>query len=312
MGMKAELAEEISQKFINQLKQGVVPWKKPWSPTAGCQLQNYQSKRPYRGINVLLLGLASMEAEYTSPAWTTYDGALKHLGWDGEGGRAGASKWRAANPGKGVKKGETATKIVFWGNVKREDKVTGEEKSFFMSKLYNVFNTDQIDGIEWETPDLGEPISVPAALSSIYENYTNAPTLTHGEQDRAFYRPSTDTISLPLIGQFDTVEGYAETLCHELTHSTGHPSRLKRFEINDKACKSDYAKEELVAEIGASMMMQAAGISVDMPAMADYIKGWLSALENDHSLIVWAAQAAQKAMDHIMAPVAEIQEEEAA
>ena len=312
MGMKAELAEEISQKFINQLEQGVVPWKKPWSPTAGCQLQNYQTKRAYRGINILLLGLAGMEKGYTSPAWTTYKGALKSLGWDGQGGNAGASAWRAANPGKGVRKDETATRIVYWGKIDKIDKTTGEDTSFFMCKMYNVFNTDQIDGIEWVTPDLGEPISVPAALSSIYENYPNAPTLTHSEQDQAFYRPSTDAISLPLIGQFATVEGYAETLCHELTHSTGHPSRLKRFEINDKACKSDYAKEELVAEIGASMMMQAAGISVDMPAMADYIKGWLSALKDDHSLIVSAAQAAQKAMDHIMAPVAEMQEEEAA
>jgi antirestriction protein ArdC len=199
-----------------------------------------------------------------------------------------------------------------YAQIKKIDKKTGEDASFYMLKWMHVYNTEQVDGIEWVTPDLGEPISIPAALSSIYENYPNAPKLTHSEQDSAFYRPSTDAISLPLIGQFATVEGYAETLCHELTHSTGHPSRLKRFEINDKACKSDYAKEELVAEIGASMMMQAAGISVDMPAMADYIKGWLSALKDDHSLIVSAAQAAQKAMDHIMAPVAEMQEEEAA
>jgi antirestriction protein ArdC len=233
-----------------------------------------------------------MESGYTSPAWTTYKAA--------------------ADKGAQVRKGEKATRIVYWGKIDKIDKATGEDASFFMCKMYNVFNTDQIDGIEWVTPDLGEPISVPAALSSIYENYPNAPTLTHSEQDSAFYRPSTDAISLPLIGQFATVEGYAETLCHEMAHSTGHPSRLKRFEINDKACKSDYAKEELVAEIGASMMMQAAGISVDMPAMADYIKGWLSALKDDHSLIVSAAQAAQKAMDHIMAPVAEIQQEEAA
>lgn len=292
MAKKTEIAEEISQQFINQLKQGVVPWKKPWSPTPGCRLQNYYSKRPYSGMNVMLLGLASMEKGYTSPAWTTYAGA--------------------SNRGAQVRGGEKGTRIMKYAQIKKIDKKTGEDASFYMLKWMHVYNTEQVDNIEWVTPDLGEPISVPSALSSIYENYPNAPTLTHSEQDQAFYRPSTDAISLPLIGQFDTVEGYAETLCHELTHSTGHPSRLKRFEINDAACKSNYAKEELVAEIGASMMMQAAGISVDMPAMADYIKGWLSALQNDHSLIVSAAHAAQKAMDHIMAPVAEIQEEEAA
>lgn len=292
MAKKTEIAEEISQQFINQLKQGVVPWKKPWSPTPGCRLQNYYSKRPYSGMNVMLLGLASMEKGYTSPAWTTYAGA--------------------SNRGAQVRGGEKGTRIMKYAQIKKIDKKTGEDASFYMLKWMHVYNTEQVDNIEWVTPDLGEPISVPSALSSIYENYPNAPTLTHSEQDQAFYRPSTDAISLPLIGQFDTVEGYAETLCHELTHSTGHPSRLKRFEINDAACKSNYAREELVAEIGASMMMQAAGISVDMPAMADYIKGWLSALQNDHSLIVSAAQAAQKAMDHIMAPVAEIQEEEAA
>ena len=292
MAKKTEIAEQISQQFINQLEQGVVPWKKPWSPTPGCRLQNYYSKRPYSGMNVMLLGLASMEKGYTSPAWTTYQGA--------------------SNRGAQVRGGETGTRIMKYAQIKKIDKKTGEDASFYMLKWMHVYNTEQVDGIEWVTPDLGEPISVPAALSSIYENYPNAPTLTHSEQDQAFYRPSTDAISLPLIGQFATVEGYAETLCHEMTHSTGHPSRLKRFEINDAACKYDYAKEELVAEIGASMMMQAAGISVDMPAMADYIKGWLSALKDDHSLIVSAAQAAQKAMDHIMAPVAEMQEEEAA
>lgn len=275
--MNKETSERISAAIIQQLQQGTIPWRKPWSGS-GFLPHNYYSRRSYRGINTLILGVAAMSKGYQSPAWTTYKAASEH--------------------GAQVRKGEKATQIVFWKPMIAQDKATGEDKRFLIARLYSVFNTEQIDGIDWNPPDK-EPIEIPDALKMIVEGYQDPPTIQHSPQDRAFYQPSTDSITLPLIEQFTNLQGYAETICHELVHSTGHPKRCNRFEDGHVGHRQDYAKEELVAEIGASMLMQHAGIDVDMPQIASYVQSWLKALEDDHSLIIKAAQAAQKAVDHI-------------
>jgi antirestriction protein ArdC len=277
--MKQEHADRIAAKFIEQLAKGTVPWRKPWSPVAGVGLHNYYSKRPYRGINTLLLGIEQIEHGYTSPAWTTFKAA--------------------ADKGAYVRKGEKGTTVVFWKPIKVTDKETGEDKRIFLTRLYTVFNTDQIDGIDYQAPEPTEPIAVPDALAGIYHSYEGAPEIIHRAQDRAFYSPSVDQIVLPTLDQFDTVEGYAETYCHELVHSTGHPSRLDRFAADHGQCTQDYAREELVAEIGASLLAQQAGITLDIAQSAAYVASWLKALQDDHSLIVTAAQKAQRAVDLI-------------
>lgn len=276
--MSNKVYEEVAQKFIDQLEKGVVPWRKPWTGAAGCLPHNYYSKRPYRGINPLILGMAAMEKGYQSPAWTTYKAAFQR--------------------GAQVRKGEKATHVIFWKPMLKRDEATGEEKKFFITKVTAVFNTDQVDGIDWSMPDR-DPVDVPVALKQLIADYPNPPSITHTASDQAYYRPSTDSITMPLLEQFDSTQGYAETICHEMVHSTGHKSRLNRFESDHVGHRAEYAKEELIAEIGASMLMQGVGIDVDMPQMGSYVKGWLRALQDDHSLIVKAAQAAQKAVDHI-------------
>ena len=275
--MSNKVHEEVAQKFIEQLEKGVVPWRKPWSGS-GVLPHNYYSQRPYRGINPLILGVAAMEKGYQSPAWTTYKAAFQR--------------------GAQVRKGEKATHVIFWKPMLKSDEATGEEKTFLIARLYAVFNTDQIDGIDWNMPDR-DPVDVPVALKQLIADYPNPPSITHTASDQAYYRPSTDSITMPLLEQFDSTQGYAETICHEMVHSTGHSSRLNRFEPGQTGHRAEYAKEELIAEIGASMLMQGIGIDVDMPQMGSYVKGWLRALQDDHSLIVKAAQAAQKAVDHI-------------
>lgn len=277
--MKTEHAEQIAAKFIEQLAKGTVPWRKPWSPVRGVGLHNHFSKRPYRGINTLLLGIEQIEHGYASPAWTTYKAA--------------------AEKGAYVRKGEKGTRIVFWKPITITDKATGEDKKIFLTRLYTVFNTDQIDGLDYQAPEAGDPISVPDALAGIYHGYVGAPEIIHQPQDQAYYLPGKDKIYLPTLDQFKSVEGYAETYCHELVHSTGHSSRLDRFDNDQVGCQQDYAKEELVAEIGASLLAQQAGITLDVEQTASYVGGWLKALSDDHSLIVTAAQKAQKAVDFI-------------
>lgn len=275
--MRKEQAEQIAAPIIEQLRKGTVPWRKPWS-AAGVIPHNYYSNRAYRGINTLILGCASLAGGYQSPAWTTYKAAQQH--------------------GAQVRKGEKGTQIVFWKPMIAQDKATGEDKRILLARLYTVFNTDQVDGIDWRMPDR-DPVDVPVALKQVIADYPDPPVIEHAAQDRAFYRPSTDTITLPLLEQFDGVTAYAETACHELVHSTGHPKRCNRFDEASIGHQAEYAMEELVAEIGASMLMQSAGIDVDMPQIAAYVQSWLRVLEDDHSLVIKAAQRAQKAVDHI-------------
>lgn len=291
--MKKEVAEEITDAFIAALQAGTVPWRKPWSGS-GLEPRNYYSNRPYRGINTLILGLASQMQGYESPCWTTYKAAEQR--------------------GAQVRKGEKSTKIIFWKPLKVEDRDNpDQEKSVILARLYSVFNTDQIDGIDWQQPEQGEPISVPDALNTIVAGYNNAPEIIHQAQDRAYYSPGQDKIYMPNVSQFSTVEGYAETILHELTHSTGVAHRLHRYEITDHI-HGNYAKEELVAEIGAAMLMNHAGITQEFVTenTTAYIASWLKSLENDHTLIIKAAQAAQKSCDHILGAAQEESLSEAA
>jgi antirestriction protein ArdC len=159
-----------------------------------------------------------------------------------------------------------------------------------------VYNTDQFEDFPITLPDRPESRPPGQFETWLFENYVEPPRLNRQVQDRAYYSPASDLIVLPVSGQFDSAEAEAETLAHEVTHSTGHPSRLARLEKGWQE-QQDYAFEELVAEIGAATLMQQYGIEPNVPQMADYVRGWLTALENDHSLIRKAAGKAAKAAD---------------
>ena len=129
------------------------------------------------------------------------------------------------------------------------------------------------------------------------------------EQDsRACYRPSIDTVGMPARSAFHSAEEYYSTLFHELTHSTGHPSRVGREGImnHNPFGSEDYSKEELVAEMGAAMLCGVAGIeSQTLDNSAAYLQTWINKLKSDSRLIVSAASQAQKAADYILARAAE-------
>jgi antirestriction protein ArdC len=133
----------------------------------------------------------------------------------------------------------------------------------------------------------------------IVEGYENPPLIRFGG-DRAFYQPSSDIVQVPEAREFFSGDAYYSTLFHELVHSTGHEKRLKRIE--PALFGSDpYAREELVAEVGASMLGAVAGIeSAGGDQNAAYIAGWLEALSRDRKLVVQAAAQAQKAADWIL------------
>jgi antirestriction protein ArdC len=276
---KDEIYAEITEAFISTIKNdGTVPWRKGWT-CDGILPSNFQSKRPYRGMNSMWLGLMQQAKGYSTPYWSTFNGARKS--------------------GGSVRKGEKGSMAILWKFLAVEDKKNpGQMKRVPMLKTFTVFNLDQIDGIEYVRPTVGQEREPSGFHDWLRGQYAEPPAFQQIECPQAYYSPMSDLVVVPASWQFESEMAEAETIGHEYVHSTGHPSRLSRFELGWTE-RQDYAKEELVAEIGAAMLMQNYGIDPNVPMMAAYVQSWLTALENDHSLIVGAAQQAQKACDRI-------------
>jgi antirestriction protein ArdC len=272
--------EIVTESIIKQLESGVAPWRKPWrtEPPA-----NLVSKKEYRGINIFLLASLGYGSRY----WITYR--------------------QAQALGGSVQKGQHGSKVIFWkfDEYRKENKETGEteNRKSVLLRYYTVFNLEQCEGIK--CPDPAPVIHPIEQCESIVNSMPNRPGF---EQDsRAFYRPSTDTVGMPSRSAFDSAERYYSTLFHELTHSTGHPSRVGREGIMEHNTfdSEDYSKEELVAEMGAAMLCGVAGVeSRTLDNSASYLQSWIDRLRSDSRLIVSAASQAQKAADYILARAA--------
>jgi antirestriction protein ArdC len=274
--------EVITETIIEKLEQGTVPWHQPWSNEAA---KNLISKREYRGINVFLLGMS----RYANPYWLTFRQA-KQLGGH-------------------VKKGERSTPVVFWKWLERErdNPDTGETETVStpLLRYYRVFNVEQCEGIPAEkvpTLENARDFRPIEEAERVVQEMPQRPIIQH-EAAQAFYRPSADVVNMPAPKLFTGDEEYYSTLFHELTHATGHESRLKRLDTDKLAAfgGKDYSQEELVAEMGSAFLCGHCGIEERIiDNSAAYIQGWLRRLRNDKSLVVFAAAQAQKAVDFIL------------
>ena len=285
---RPDVYEIITNRIILALENGVAPWKQPWNAAHGAP-RNYRSKHVYQGVNALLLGML----EYEHPYFLTYNQA-KELGGQ-------------------VRRGEKGMPVVFF-TVTKEDG-TGEEKKKAFLKYSTVFNVAQIDGVAWSFPELPSREHTPEqAAEQVLAGYVGGPRVLHRGSE-AMYRTSTDTVTMPEASDFHTAEDYYHTLFHELTHSTGHAKRLDRTTLTELAAfgSQTYAKEELVAELGASFLSHAAGLDLTRtePSSASYLANWLQALRNDKQLIISAASQGQKAANHILGIVPSYEAEEA-
>lgn len=178
-----------------------------------------------------------------------------------------------------------------------------------------VFNIAQIEGIDWQLPELPRREHTPPEVAEqIVAGYAGGPRIRYDGAD-AHYRTSTDTVSVPAASRFHTAEDYYATLFHELTHSTGHAKRLDRATLTEKASfgSAPYAKEELVAELGAAFLSNAAGLDLTRtePSTASYLANWLQALRGDKRLIISTASQAQRAANHILGVVPSYEADEA-
>jgi len=270
-----DIYAEVTNRIISQMEQGIIPWQKPW--VASGQAISRSTGKAYSLLNQMLLGRGG---EYV-----TFNQCRQ------EGGK--------------VKKGEKASMVVFWKFIEQEDEETGEKKQVPFLRYYNVFHIDQCEGLEAKRlPSLPQTANADDAAENIIASYVqrSGVRVKHQEGDRAFYQPSSDSITLPLLAQFAETAEYYSTAFHELTHSTGHSTRLNRLEKVAFFGSEAYSKEELVAEIGAAALVNHAGLETanSFRNSAAYVQNWLKVLRDDKRFIVSAAGKAEKAVSLIL------------
>jgi antirestriction protein ArdC len=269
--------EIITNRIIELLEKGTAPWQKPWTSRAPV---NLISQKPYRGLNVISLASQGYASEY----WLTFNQANK-LG------------------GK-IRRGEHGSLVVFWHiGEERLNAKTGKLGKSVLLRYSTAFNLTQTEGI---AEKLGLDRQVPRvpdieAADAIVAAMPNRPAFV--ASDKAWYSSSRDVVGLPPKESFVSGEAFASVRFHELAHSTGHASRLNRFEgenCDHRFGSESYSKEELVAELTASMLAGVCGISPKIiENSASYCQSWIARLKGDSRLIVAAASAAQKASDYI-------------
>lgn len=279
----------ITNQILNMIaKTGILPWNKPWNMVDGLSALNFDSGRIYKGFfNQMIL-------QFTAAGRLPLFGMFSN-----------------AHP---AIKGERATYI--WKPLigKKEDATTGEKKSFcFGFKTIPVFHYTQLQGIDYAeleakyAPESIETIEFNPIEEAerIINNMPNCPKISDNGGNSAFYRPSTDSIHMPNREHFHSAPDYYKVLFHELTHSTGHFTRLDRFKKTGQEFKShtkDYSFEELVAELGACFVSSSINLqgSDDLENSAAYIQGWVKNLQSNPDWIVKASTYATQATNYIL------------
>lgn len=287
------ICKQVTEKLVALMEKGVNPWHKPWSHCSEDVAISHTNGKPYSLLNQMLLGFRSGE-------YLTFNQVKK------EGGT--------------VKKGAKSEVVLFWqcGGLKPvknpdADEDTEEENTQWVAwknpvlKYYRVFHIDDTEGIqakypqkELETISTINPIDKAENTANDYCNRTGV-TLIVQKSNSAFFRCSSDSVTVPLREQFKEISEFYSTLFHELIHSTGHPSRLNRLKGGIHNASERYSREELVAEIGAATCLSRLGIEcVDTQEnSAAYLKSWARFLSGDPKAFVVAAGRAEKAIELI-------------
>ena len=298
---KFDVIQAVTDRIIEALEQGEIPWQKPWIGADGCV--KHRDGKPYSLLNQLLLGKPGEYLSYKE----------------------------ATEAGGHVKKGAKSKMVVFWKflTVAKKDEygqpMTDKDGNEIINQVpmlryYNVFHIDDCEGVKpkWAVaPFATKPIDKAEATLNDYAARAHV-KLFRELGDRAFYRPRTHEIHLPLIEQFADVNEYYSTAFHEAVHSTGYHTLLNRFPVDailSAFGSESYSKEELIAEIGACAILNRLGLETEGTFRNNtaYIQSWIKALKNDKNMLVSAAGKADKAVRLILNDKAvEDTEEEAA
>lgn len=288
-GSHADLYDDVTQRIVSELEAGRLPWVQPWAASAGTPgpglPRNALTGRSYSGINILILWGAVIEHGYPAQGWLTFRQA------------------RAA--GGSVRKGERGTAIVYADRFvpaaeRQRARDTGAEaRSVPFLKRFTVFNAAQCEGLPDDVPASAPPLPEPELVPVAEEVIAASGVEVRIGGDMAYYAPGPDYVQVPPQQAFFHQIDYYRTCLHELTHATGHASRLAR-DLTDPFGSNGYAREELVAELGSAFLCAALGIRPTV-RHADYIACWLDVLREDSRAIFRAASAASKAADWLLA-----------
>jgi len=268
------IVEAVTNKVLEGIDKGIMPWEYPWF-VGGSVARNRFTARPYRGMNVWILGYEMEEKGYQFNQWLTYN--------------------QATHNGGHVKKGEKGTLVYFFGRTPVKDKENpGKTKLIFTPRVWTVFNVSQCEGItgleakkaQHENNETGDLIITKSGADIRYnEADTFAP---------AFYSPSADYIGLPKKELFKTAEGFYSTAFHELGHWTKHKDRTNRAEKG-----LSYSFEELVAELTGAFLASFVGFAYDTQHTA-YIQNWAKELKDKKDGLAKAASMASRASEFLL------------
>lgn len=284
----SDAMQRVTDAVIEAMEKHGTNWVKPWSNTGAAKAitgmpTNAVSGREYRGINIWLLAFSG----HATPHWATF------------------KQWQSV--GAKIIKGQRSTAVYFWKPLVIKDKESGEDKTIWITKSYNVFNADQVEG--WEAPTVDAPAPVVVEGETFdhpdLEAFFAATGVKTRVETSAYYSPSGDYVAMPAKASFKgtatstPAEAYYSTYAHEMAHWTGGSKRLNRDQ-SGRFGDPKYAFEELVAELTAVFVSIRFGLSPAPRAdHAQYLNNWLSALKNDKRLIMTAASKAQAALDHL-------------
>jgi antirestriction protein ArdC len=284
---RPDVYSRVTEQVIAHLERGVRPWIKPWRAdhTEGRITRPLRfNGLPYCGINILMLWASARAEGFSAPTWMTFRQA-KELG---------------AN----VRKGEQGSLVVYANAVVRIEKTDdgdNVEREIPFLKNYTVFNVEQIEGLPeqyYAEPQIRFTPVERIAHADAFFAATQADLRHRGHQ--AFYSQASDYIQLPPVESFVDIEAYYSTLAHEVVHWTKHPSRLNRDFGRKQFADDGYAREELVAELGAAFLAADLEITTELREdHASYLDHWLKILKADKRAIFHAAAHAQRAAEYV-------------
>lgn len=284
---KGDVYGRVTTQIVAAIENGVGNWKMPWHTSGRDAFSpiNVNSRKAYRGVNIVSLWAAAAAKGYSGGEWGTYR--------------------QFQDQGAQVRKGEKATMVVLWkfANDATETQdgdehttAPGSSRLLFV-KGYSVFNVAQVDGYTTK-PEPQIPVLDRIADAEAFFREVGA-TVRHGG-NRAYYSPGADYIQMPPFPAFDDNIAYYSTLAHEHTHWTAKTGRCDR-QLGKRFGDNSYAAEELIAELGAAFTCAHLGLSTEPRSdHAEYIQAWLKVLKADKKAIFTAASKAQQAADYLI------------
>jgi antirestriction protein ArdC len=272
------LHQEITDRIVARLRDGVCPWRQPWSGKGhGVMPRNAVTSRAYSGVNVLILWSRAQDSNYSDPRWLTFKQALEL--------------------GGNVRKGEKGETVIYVAKIIKEDK-DGARRAIPFLKAYTVFNVAQCDNLPTKivAPNADAHIVNSNTRDEIADAFiaSTSADVRHGEA-RAYYQPAGDFVNMPAFETFTNASRYYGVAFRELGHWTGSEKRLNRT-FGKRCGDQAYSAEELVAELTSAFLCGEFGFD-NNGVDADYIARWVSFLTDHSSAIVTAAAAASRAVE---------------